>query len=87
MLRTVVVLSYVFDRLLLLHGFEVGAAAVHAAHASHAGHTGKCHIDDRVREKIGRRCWVNVGRSGFLVATKHTRWVTFGEAREIKGRR
>lgn len=29
--------SYVFDRLLLLHGFEVGGAASHTAHAWHTG--------------------------------------------------
>jgi hypothetical protein len=46
MLRAVVVLSYVFDRLLLLHGLEVGAAAAHAAHTSHTGHTRKRHVDD-----------------------------------------
>jgi hypothetical protein len=46
---------YVFDRLLLLHGFEVGAAAVHAAHTSHAGHTRERHVDDGAGEDDERK--------------------------------
>jgi hypothetical protein len=42
--------------LLLLHGFEVGAAAVHAAHTSHAGHTRESHVDDGACEENERRC-------------------------------
>ena len=79
------VLSYVFDRLLLLHGFEVGGAAVHAVHGAHtAHHTRKRHVDNRVCEKSERRCCVNVEtvwRSGFLVATKQRMGNFWGNAR------
>lgn len=48
--------TYVFDRLLLLHGLEVlsGCAAAHAAHTTHAGHashTRKRHVDDGICEE------------------------------------
>jgi hypothetical protein len=48
MLGPVMVLSYVFDRLLLLHGLKVGAGATYAAHTGHTGHTRKRHVDDCV---------------------------------------
>jgi hypothetical protein len=56
MLRAVVVLSYVFDRLLLFHGLEVGAAAAHAAHTSHTGHTRKRHVDAKCVRRAREKC-------------------------------
>jgi hypothetical protein len=60
--------------LLLLHGFEVGAAAVHAAHTSHAGHARERHVGDRVCEDNERKCCGWMLRRVVFLSQPNNRW-------------